>query len=201
MRIRSLQRTAYPINAVPWRLPSTVRASGRHVRVLVIGASGFIGRALVERLLAEGCTVDAWDRRGGPAAPRLRRSAVDLLADAPLPAPDAAPWDVAFHLAAHSLPGMPWTRELVLENLAMTARVVEHLSTTAAGCRTIVASSAQVYAPSDEPLREHSAIGPLHLYGLSKQLCEDWALSARQRLRLQIVRAFNQIGPGMPQGL
>ena len=45
------------------------------VRVLVVGASGFIGRALVDRLLAEGCTVDAWDRRGGPARhlPAMRR--------------------------------------------------------------------------------------------------------------------------------
>ena len=78
------------------------------MRVLVVGTSGFIGSALVERLLAEGCTVDAWDRRGGRSAPGLRCVAVDLLGDASLPAPDGAPWDAAFHLAAHSLPSVAW---------------------------------------------------------------------------------------------
>jgi len=171
------------------------------MKVLVVGASGFIGRALVERLLAEGCTVDAWDRRGGPAAPRLRRVAIDLMAEKTLPLPDGAPWDVAFHLAAHALPGAAWNQGLVLENLAMTARVIDHLSTHAAGCLTIVASSGHVYAASDRPLAEHAPVAPLRPYGLSKQLCEDWALSARERLRVQIVRAFNQIGPGMAPGL
>ena len=171
------------------------------MKVLVVGASGFIGRALVDRLVAEGCTVDAWDRRGGKSTAQVRRVAVDLLADGPLRAPDGTPWQAAFHLAAHALPGAVWTRALVIENLQMTARVLEHLATHAPGCLTVVASSGHVYAPSDSPLTEDSPIGPLRPYGLSKQLSENWALSMRMRLRVQIVRAFNQIGPGMAAGL
>lgn len=171
------------------------------MRVLVVGASGFIGRALVDRLVAEGCTVDAWHRRGGQAIPQVRRFAVDLLGDAPLPTPEGAPWQAAIHLAAHALPGAVWTRGLVIENLQMTARVLEHLATHAPGCLTVLASSGHVYAPSDGPLTEDSPIGPIRAYGLSKQLCENWALSMRKRLRVQIVRAFNQIGPGMAPGL
>jgi nucleoside-diphosphate-sugar epimerase len=171
------------------------------VKVLVVGASGFIGRALVDRLVAEGCTVDAWDRRGGQPARQLRRQAVNLLAQAPLPVPDGEPWQAAFHLAAHALPGAAWTPELVIENLTMTARVLGHLATFAPGCLTVVASSGHVYAPSDALLTEDSPIGPLRPYGLSKQLCENWALSMRERLRVRIVRAFNQIGPGMAAGL
>ena len=171
------------------------------MKVLVVGASGFIGRALVDRLVAEGCTVDAWGRRGGQGVAQVRRLAVDLLADAPLPEPDGSPWQAAFHLAAHALPGAVWTRRLVIENLAMTARVLEHLAEHAPGCMTIVASSGHVYAPSDQLLSEDSPIGPSRHYGLSKQLCENWTLSMRTRLRVQIVRAFNQIGPGMTAGL
>ena len=171
------------------------------MKVLVVGASGFIGRALVERLLLEGCTVDAWDRHGGPSVPALRRYVVDLLADDSLPTPDSVPWDAAFHLAAHSVPSVVWTRKLVLENLAMTARVIEHLGIHAPGCRTILASSGHVYEPSNEALSEEAAIGPLHPYGLSKQLCEAWARTARERLDIRVVRAFNQIGPAMAQGL
>lgn len=39
------------------------------MKVLVIGSSGFIGQALVSRLLAAGHTVEAWDRREGEATP------------------------------------------------------------------------------------------------------------------------------------
>jgi nucleoside-diphosphate-sugar epimerase len=39
------------------------------MKVLVIGSSGFIGQALVARLLAEGHEVEAWDRREGEARP------------------------------------------------------------------------------------------------------------------------------------
>src|SRR5687768_10377586 len=171
------------------------------MNVLVIGASGFIGRALVARLLDEGCRVDAWDRAGGPSTDRLQRRAVNLLADQPLPPPDGEPWAAAFHLAAHSVPGIAWNRALVFDNLMMTARAIDHLAAHAPGCRTIVASSGLVYAPTDQALSEDSPLGALRPYGLSKQLCEDWALAARQRLSVQIVRAFNQIGPGMAAGL
>jgi nucleoside-diphosphate-sugar epimerase len=171
------------------------------MKVLVVGASGFVGRALCDRLLAEGHHVDAWDRRGGASATGMQRLAVDLLGATALPRPKQSTWDVAFHLAAHAVPGLSWTRSLVLENLAMTARLMDHLAEHAPGCLTILASSGQVYAPSAERLVEDAPIGPRQPYGLSKQLCETWALSKRDQLRIQVVRAFNQIGPGMAKGL
>lgn len=171
------------------------------MKILVVGASGFIGRALVDRLVLQGHDVEAWDRRGGESTHSVRRIAVDLLSNDALPVPQARTWDAAFQLAAHALPGMPWTRGLVMENLSMTARVLEHLVQHAPGCLAIVASSGQVYAPSTTPVAETAPLGPLRLYGLSKQLCEAWAYSMRDRLQVQIIRAFNQIGPGMARGL
>jgi nucleoside-diphosphate-sugar epimerase len=115
--------------------------------------------------------------------------------------PEGRPWEAAFHLAAHAVPGITWTRERVLQNLTMTARVFDHLAEHAPGCRAIFASSAFVYAPTREPLREDAPLGSIHPYALSKQLGETWALSRRNELRVFIVRPFNQVGPGMPQGL
>jgi len=171
------------------------------MKVLVIGSSGFIGQALVSRLLAEGHEVEAWDRRLGESQPGLTMRRVDLLGTTPLPLPDGQPWEAAFHLAAHAVPGITWTRDLVMQNLTMTARVFDHLAEQVPGCRAIFASSAFVYAPKREPMREDAPLGSLHPYALSKQLGEAWALSRRNDLRVFVVRPFNQVGPGMPQGL
>src|ERR1035438_9141553 len=168
------------------------------MKVLVIGSSGFIGQALVSRLLAEGHEVEAWDRCIGEARPGLTTHIVDLLGPAPLPQPDGRPWEAAFHLAAHSVPGITWTRDLVMQNLAMTARAFDHLAEYAPGCRAIFTSSAFVYAPTREPVREDAPLRSIHPYALSKQLGETWVLSRQNDLRVFVVRPFNLVGPGMP---
>lgn len=170
------------------------------MHVLIVGSAGFIGRNLAARLLADGQRVEGWSRRGtGPAGMTAR--AVDLAASPSLPEPPPGGWDAAFHLAAHSRPNLPWNRELVLENVALCARVFEHLAQSSPGCRAILASSGQVYAPAREPHGEDDPLGPRGLYGLSKQLSEACALYHVRQLEVVFVRSFNVIGPGMASGL
>lgn len=171
------------------------------MNVLVVGGAGFIGRALVSRLLEAGHKVEVWDRTLHGEAPGLRCRVVDLLGDPELPRPAEHPWDAAFHLAAYSVPGMAWTPDLILANLRMTARVFDHLAVVAPGCRAIFTSSAFVYAPSPHRIQETDPLGSSHPYALSKHLGEVWALSRRQALKVFIVRPFNQVGPGMAPGL
>lgn len=171
------------------------------MKVLIVGGSGFVGRALTSRLAEAGHEVEVWDRIAQTEGPAHRSRAVDLLGTEALPAPEEAAWDAAFHLAAFSVPGMAWNQDLVLANLRMTARTFDHLAQVAPGCRAIFASSAFVYAPSPDRLRETDPLGSPHPYALSKHLGETWALSHRKRLEVFIVRPFNQIGPGMPAGL
>ena len=171
------------------------------MKILVVGGSGFIGRALIEALARKGHEVESWDRIAGPSVGETRFRPVDLLGEAPLPSPEGPPWEAAFHLAAYSVPGMSWSTDLVLANLRMTARVLDHLAQTAAGCRTIYASSAFVYQPSPRLLTEEAPTGSGHPYALSKLLGESWALSLADRLDIRIVRPFNLIGPGMAKGL
>lgn len=169
------------------------------MRVLITGASGFIGRHLVPHLLGVGHEVEAWGRQEIPARPGLTSQVVDLSKD-PLPSAQT-PWQAAIHLAGHSRPSLAWCEDLVIENLRLTARLLHHVANHAPGCRTLLASSAHVYAPSELPHQESDPIGAKGLYGLSKRLAEDWGLSLVDRIDLHIVRAFNQIGPGMPKGL
>ena len=170
------------------------------MKVLVVGGSGFVGRALTSRLLEAGHEVESWDR-ALREAPGVRSRAVDLLGDGALPKPEGRPWDAAFHLAAYSVPGMGWSQDLILANLRMTARTFDHLAAVAPGCRAIFTSSAFVYAPSARPLREGDPLGSTHPYALSKHLGETWVLSHREALKVFIVRPFNQLGPGMAPGL
>jgi nucleoside-diphosphate-sugar epimerase len=170
------------------------------LKVLVIGSAGFIGTHLVAHLRAEGHQVEGWGRRPSDGGASDRYFAVDLLDRSSL-AEHEGPWDAAVLLAGYSVPNVDWTTEMALENLRICANALEHLSEAAPGIRVLVASSAAVYALGPGRRREEEAPRPRNLYGLSKLLCEDWCRCRADRLDVQVVRLFNQLGPGMPAGL
>jgi nucleoside-diphosphate-sugar epimerase len=174
------------------------------LRVLVIGSSGFIGRALTRHLLAAGHAVEAWSRGSEPPRARCTHRAIDLLEPRTFESA-RGPWDGAVHLAAHSVPGAAFTSATVLENLAMAAHALDHLARVQPGLRVIFMSSSHVYGTgpsgSSERKREDDALDPVSAYGLSKELCEAWARAKRAALSIVVVRAFHQIGAGMPAGL
>lgn len=139
----------------------------------------------------------------GPGAGRARTThrAVDLLGSEPLPEPPPGGWDLVVHLAGYSRPRQFDSHADVLDTVRMMVRVLRHLDHVSPGCRFILNSSGYVYSPSPVPHVETDPTHPRGHYALSKLVCEEIAMLHRDRLAITIVRAFNLLGPGMPEGL
>lgn len=173
------------------------------MHVLVIGASGFVGRHVVAALLARGHAVEAWSRRAWEPAVRhasLRVRRADLLEPASF-ADWRGPWDGAIHLAAHAIPHAPWTEAMVAANARTTEHALDHVAEHAPGARFVLASTGAVYACGPGARQEDDALVPRGLYGASKLRSEELAFARRGALDVRVARLFNQVGAGMPPGL
>jgi GDP-4-dehydro-6-deoxy-D-mannose reductase len=180
------------------------------VKVLVTGANGFVGRALVKRLLAGGDQVVAAVGPGAPgrtAATDLTTVSFDLANDLSIHAALSGPVDAVIHLAAVALskaadrdPALAWA-----VNAEGTARLTAALVAAAARWKTqplfVLASSADVYAWQTRPIKEEDCVQPSTAYAASKLGAE---LATRQAARcggLQaiIARPFPHSGGGQDE--
>jgi GDP-4-dehydro-6-deoxy-D-mannose reductase len=152
------------------------------MKALVTGASGFVGRHLTAALRDAGWRVITAARHG-PADLRG-----DLL-QAPLRGVSA---DVVFHLAAFADPKQSLGNPSVTyaDNAELTARLLRE---TKAG-RFVVASTCQVYGPSDGPCSESAEVAPRNPYAASK-LCAE-ALAFASGKEVVVLRPYNHTGPG-----
>lgn len=185
--------------------PFTARELGR---IVVTGATGFIGSHLVERLLALGHTVTAAARpnsrldRGNLAGigphPRLAIRTTDILDPADVTGVLEG-CDTLIHLAAqvdvaHSLR----SPTLFLQtNMIGTANVLEGARARGVS-RVVVASSSEVYGGTTSgALSESSPLVARSPYAATKIGAEKLAESFHHSYRLGavIVRLFNTFGP------
>jgi nucleoside-diphosphate-sugar epimerase len=173
--------------------------------VAVTGATGFVGRALVERLIEDGRQVWAATRRRPDAAGRAAwRRIGDLGPDTDWgPVLDGA--DVVVHLAgrAHVMretetdPSLAYHRINVEGSLNLARRAAE------AGVRRLVfVSTVKVHgdqAPPNDPLTSAHPLRPKDPYGQSKALAEKylWELSESSGLEMVVVRPPLVYGPGV----
>jgi GDP-4-dehydro-6-deoxy-D-mannose reductase len=168
------------------------------MRVLVTGATGFVGRHLLDALRAAGHEPVAM---GGPldGAPAVSLNIVD--AQAVRRVVDAAAPEAIVHLAGQAF--VPQSVADPLGTLAVnatgTANVLE--AARAIGCRVLVVSSAEVYGmqrPERMPLDETAVVRPANAYAASKLAAETFALTWHRSYGLDAVvaRPFNHIGPG-----
>ena len=165
---------------------------------VVTGGSGFIGRVLVQKLLARGEKVKVIDLAPPPFThPSLsfvKKSVLDDLS------PELRGCVVLYHFAA--LLGVENSDNHPLQTLEVNLIGSRNVFRTAVeqGVKKVVfSSSSEVYGePRELPIKEETAKGPVSTYGVSKLAAEMYALAYARELKTEfhIVRFFNVYGPG-----
>ncbi|HYZ91754.1 MAG TPA: GDP-mannose 4,6-dehydratase [Actinomycetota bacterium] len=176
-------------------------------RVLVTGASGFIGSHLTRRLVVEGADVHALTPAVSSVYPGrlldLRdkitlheanitdRSAMDDLAKTVRP-------NVVFHLAAYTHVGKSWQRvdECVQTNVQGTVSLLKALEPVGYE-RFINTGTSEIYGDIEVPFREDAQVNPCSPYSVSKYAAERFCRMFHQGhgWPIVLVRPFNAYGP------
>lgn len=180
------------------------------MRILIVGANGFIGHNLVKRILQttdwQVCGIDLHDSRLGDVLqhPRLRFHKADIAQAHALVEQEVQMSDVVLPLAAVANP-MTYVKqplatfEIVFEeNLFIAKLCARH------GVRLVFPSTSEVYGMGEDTTfaenQSNPTFGPVHkerwIYASSKHLLERviWAMG-HAGLRFTIFRPFNWFGP------
>lgn len=185
-------------------LPSTTELHGLG-RCLVTGANGFIGRALLRRLLDAGLPVVALCRSPPVSTQSSALSCIQIeLGHGQLRSEQLQGVDSVFHLAAHThaLDEFDDEQRYMRTNVDGTRELLQ--AARAAGCARLVLVSSVKAMGEHSPLRldETAPARPLTAYGRSKRFAEQLLLeSAGDELATSIVRLPLVYGPGVKGNL
>lgn len=171
-------------------------------RVLLTGASGYVGRATANALVKLGHEVHVMGRTD-PGIPGVGFHYADLLAGEDLALPiNASGADHLLHLAWSVTPGRFWT-DLGNLNWVGASLKLFRAFVEAGGRRIVGVGSCAEYAWNSSPLKETvSELDPATLYGAAK--ANLWrlldALARQEGVSVSWGRLFFLYGPGEPRG-
>lgn len=165
------------------------------MKVLLFGATGFLGARVGERLRTRGDAVIPVVRPGAGGAGAAPALEMELAGDGPLPEPPRC--DAALYLAQSSRyrewpEGAP---DMVGVNLLGATRALE-LSRRAGVRRFLLASSGSVYGAGDGPLREDAPLRGTSFYARTKRMAEELLLAFAEHMETLCMRPFVLYGPG-----
>ena len=171
------------------------------MRALVTGGAGFIGSALVDRLLAEGHSVDVVDDLSNgklanladaraDRAHELKVHQVDIRDPAVVDLIGRREPEVVFHLAAQADVRVSVARPAfdAEVNIVGSVNVIE--GARIGGARKVVfaSSGGTIYgepAPKDLPVKESHPQQPLSPYGVAKRVVSDYLHAYRELYELE----------------
>jgi UDP-glucose 4-epimerase len=173
------------------------------VRALVTGGAGFIGSTLVDRLLAEGHSVDVVDNLSTGSLANLAGArssggrglsvhSLDIRSPELVDLMARRRPEVVFHLAAQADVRVS-VAEPVFDadvNVVGTLNVLDGARAAGTGRVVFAASGGTLYGepdPSDLPVRESLPHRPLSPYGVSKKAAVDYLVCYRELHSLEFV--------------
>jgi nucleoside-diphosphate-sugar epimerase len=177
------------------------------VRVLVTGATGFIGSHLARRLVADGAEVHVLTSTVSSVYPVRLLGIRDrvVLHGGNLTDPSAmasvverAKPSIVFHLGAYTHVGKSWNRldECIQTNVQGTVNLLQALARDEYR-RFVYTSTSEVYGDVAVPFGEDSIVNPLSPYSVSKYAGERFCLMLQRGhgWPIVVVRPFNAYGP------
>ena len=169
------------------------------MRIMIIGASGFLGAHVAHRASAAGMDVVTAGRSGPPDSPRHRL--VDLTEDDPgrMAAMLAEVAPEAVLNCSGATAGDPGA--LVAANVDGTYALVRAMLLARAPVRLVHLGSAAEYGRAEPgvPVTEQTAPRPAAMYGATKLAGTRLVELARTAgLDAVVLRVFNPVGPGAP---
>lgn len=158
-------------------------------RVVILGASGHIGRSIEKALVREGAEVIGHSSRTLDLTRPEALSIIDAIVD-----PDAV-----LVFAAALTPDRGQNIGTLMTNLAMAANVGQYLETHPVG-RCVYLSSDAVYGFEDNPVTEATPPAPASYYALAKYAAERLleCVAAARGVSLLCLRVTAVFGPGDP---
>jgi UDP-glucose 4-epimerase len=171
------------------------------MRVVLTGASGFIGSRLVRKLSQMGHEIFCVRRHGG-VAPSCGTDVLWDLASPAIPQDLPARIDAVAHLAqARNYRNFPGDAvEMFRVNVAGTAALLEYAHRARASVFCLI-SSGTVYEPYSGEIREEAAVAPSRYLGASKLAAEILARPYADLFAVGILRLFFPYGPGQRERL
>lgn len=173
--------------------------------VLVTGATGLVGSALVRLLRTEGIAVHCLIRRGSLSKlpPLAGIEAIEVPAfttEALRKSLEGISCDTVFHLASYGVQINDRDRDqLIAGNVGLLAHVLEAVSDHPPA-RFIFTGSCSEYgfpAKDGQPISEDQPLRPTSLYGATKAAAELYgnALALQLKIPFTTLRLFNVFGP------
>lgn len=163
------------------------------MRIVVTGASGFIGSSLVKTLVSRQHSVAEINRVGANgifsdlnllAKQDVQKIAIGIREFEP---------DIVFHLAANTSIDASWKSpyDFISENIALSENLLEAIKISGKIPLLVLMSSSAVYDDSDSRISETFRLAPSSPYAISKLSTEAIAL---RYLNTIVVRPFFTVG-------